>query len=80
MRTMEKGDDVSDYIALEELDFLWSLQDVKAFDRMWEQGLSVYEIAKALNRDPDEIAVLAIDRARKGKIGQRKGGAYGSTG
>ncbi|MNX81011.1 hypothetical protein D3C86_1126860 [compost metagenome] len=65
------------YIACEELDFTWGTEEAKTFDAMWEAGASVREIAKALGRDVDEVAILTIDRSRKGKIKPRQGGAMG---
>lgn len=66
------------YIALEELDFMWDQEDVKAFETMWELGWDCGRIAKELGRDPDEVALLVIDRARAGKIEPRKGGWFGT--
>lgn len=65
------------YIALEDLDFIWSRKEVRQFDCMWEQGLGVHDIAKVLGRDPDEVFILAMDRVRKGAISKRPGGIYG---
>lgn len=65
------------YLACEDMDFVWSDQQVALFDRMWEQGLSVWEIAEQFKRDPDDVAILAIDRARQEFIEPREGGAYG---
>lgn len=65
------------YIAGESLDFIWDERDVCLIDRMWEQGLSIYDIARSFGRDPDEVAILIIDRSRLGKIKPRKGGVYG---
>lgn len=66
------------YTALEELDFTWDWDDVTAFDRMWALGWDCGRIAKELGRDPDEIALLVIDRARAGKIQRRPGGWFGT--
>lgn len=35
-------------------------------------------IADAMGRDVDEVAILAMDRVRKRKIGKRTGGVWGS--
>lgn len=67
------------YIACEDVGINWEWDDrqVALFDRMWQQGMSIWDIAKAFDRDPDEVAILAIDRARQGFIERRPGGAYG---
>lgn len=65
------------YIACEEMDFTWCESEVREFDRMWDGGLGIEDIAKSFGRDTDEVAVLAIDRARQGKIGPRKYGVFG---
>jgi len=65
------------YVACEDLDFVWDERDVIQVDRMWEEGFSIDDIAKAFDRDTDEIALLVIDRARKGYIQPRKGGIRG---
>lgn len=64
------------YIALEEIDFLWSLEDVYEFELMWTKGVEketpihelIHEIAEYFNRDVDEVAVLVMCRKRKGRI------------
>ena len=65
------------YIALEFLDFVWCESDVRRFEQMWKQGMSVLEIADELGRDVDEVIVLAIDRAKLKKIKPRPGGLLG---
>lgn len=66
------------YIALEELDFVWDENDVTAFDRMWEMGWDCSRIAEELERDPDEVAILAMDRIRQNRIHPRHGGWFGT--
>jgi len=65
------------YIACEEMDFTWDERDAVEFDRMWEEGLCIKDIARAFDRDVDEVAILVIDRKRKGKIHDRPGGVLG---
>ena len=65
------------YLACENLDFVWDERDVGAFDHMWNEGMSIWDIAKAFDRDPDEVVILAIDRVKKGNIQKRKGGVWG---
>jgi len=64
------------YIACENLDFVWDAKDVFEFDRLWrilkDEGKNSYEIIQELSkhfeRDVDEVAILAMDRARRGRI------------
>lgn len=65
------------YIALEDMDFTWNEDEVLEFDRMWNEGLSLYDIARAFDRDPDEVALLVMDRVRSGYIRKRKNGIWG---
>lgn len=65
------------YLACEDLDFVWDEDEVLEFDRLWHAGASIYEIARHFRRDPDEVVILAIDRARQGFIGPRSGGVWG---
>lgn len=64
------------YYPCDDLEFAWCEGDVKEFDRMWHEGVSLWEIAENLKRDPDEVAILTIDRKRKGKIESRPSGVY----
>ncbi|MFB6364503.1 hypothetical protein ACFCP7_10615 [Paenibacillus elgii] len=68
---------MSVYIACNDLDFDWRESEVASFEQAWNDGLSIKEIAKAFNRDPDEVAILAMDRCRCGAISERPGGAWG---
>jgi hypothetical protein len=68
----------NDYIALEELDFTWNRQEVREFDELWNAGYSLEYIAEHFDRDVDEVAILAMDLAIKGKIGRRPGGVFGN--
>lgn len=65
------------YVCLESMDFVWDERDVLEFDRMWSEGLCIFDIARAFQRDPDEVAILVMDRARKGFIQERPGGWMG---
>lgn len=65
------------YLALEGLDFTFDEADLPEIKRMWEEGLSIWDMARAYERDPDEITVLIMSLAREGKIEPRPGGAKG---
>ncbi len=64
------------YIALEAgppFSFQWDQSDVREVIHLWDTGVSIYRIATKLGRDPDELAVLIIDLARREIIGWRRG-------
>lgn len=61
------------YIALEDLDFIWDERDVYKVEALWKDGTSIWAIAEKMNRDPDEIAVLIMDLARKEKVSKGRG-------
>ncbi|MEK5057685.1 hypothetical protein BK126_05300 [Paenibacillus sp. FSL H7-0326] len=69
---------VSIYLACEEMDFTWSREEVKEVDQMWNEGIDVRSIANKVQRDPDELLILIIDRAKKGFIKQRTRGLFGT--
>jgi hypothetical protein len=61
----------------EELEWEWEDKLVCVVEQMWANGNSVEWIAKELKKDPDEVLILLIDRARKGYINKRPGGVFG---
>jgi len=65
------------HIALADLDFSWYPHEVLKVRKMWQAGANIEDIAKAVKRDCDEVAVLLIDLARDGKIQRRRLGIYG---
>lgn len=56
------------YIACEEVNMIWSENEVSDFQKLWKEGRSIQQIAAHFKRDPDEIGLLVIDQARKGHI------------
>ncbi|WP_273125793.1 hypothetical protein [Bacillus weihaiensis] len=65
------------YYALDDCDshgisLDWYEEDVEEVDRLYTNGLTVKQIAKHFKRNIDDVAILIIDRAIKGKI-QPKG-------
>lgn len=68
------------YLACDELDFTWGTEEIYRFEELWKQGTDIKHIAKEFKRDPDELAILAIDRARQGRIERRQGGLLGVSG
>ncbi|MBG9938524.1 MULTISPECIES: helix-turn-helix domain containing protein [Bacillus] len=59
------------YIALEELDMFWDEDDVWRVQEAWNNNESVFAIGQRIERDPDEVALLLMDLARKGRIEKR---------
>ncbi|MCL6635493.1 MAG: hypothetical protein K6T29_06960 [Peptococcaceae bacterium] len=43
----------------------------------WNAGVPLGDIAGMVDMDPDDIAIILIDLARRGRIGRREGGALG---
>lgn len=56
----------------------WEEELVLAADQMWQLGYSPFKMASVLDRDPDEILILLVDRLRKEKIRMRAGGIIGT--
>jgi len=66
------------YIALENLDFVWCERtEIPVVERMWREGAPIWEIAEQVGRDVDEVAILIMDRVRKGFLKSRPGGVFG---
>lgn len=62
------------YIAVEEANFIWDERDVIRFREMWNQGMSLPEMAEVLRRHQAEVALLVIDQADKYLIKNRPTG------
>ena len=60
------------YIALEEMNFVWCWSEVEEFIQMWDDGTPFLEIAEHFGRDSDELALLLMDLARKGRVKSRR--------
>lgn len=63
------------YVALEAgpfFNFRWEPAQVRRMIRLWDAGVPIYHMAELLSRDPDEVAVLVIDLARRGIIEERR--------
>ena len=59
------------------LNWGWTRAELDTFRLLWEKGMPIWDIAKRMKRDPDEVAMLAIDQARSGGIKKRPGWAWG---
>lgn len=65
------------YLACEDMNFMWTRQQVKDFRILWEEGRSLDELARYFRRSQEEILILALDLGVKNKIKPRKGGLIG---
>lgn len=65
------------YLACENLDFVWSKQQVNDFKLLWKEGRNIDELARYFRRPQEEILILALDLGMKNRIGPRKGGLIG---
>ncbi|MNY77987.1 hypothetical protein D3C86_2180650 [compost metagenome] len=59
------------------MNLVWDEREARKLDEMWKKGYDIEVIAETLERDCDEVAILIIDRARKGKIKARETGVFG---
>ncbi|OOR67376.1 helix-turn-helix domain containing protein, partial [Bacillus cereus] len=49
----------------------WDEDDVWRVQEAWNNNESVFAIGQRIERDPDEVALLLMDLARKGRIEKR---------
>ena len=68
----------NNFIALMDLDFSWSWPKITLVRKLWIEGYKISEIAEQVDRIIDEVAILIMDQARKGKLHPRPGGVFGS--
>lgn len=62
------------YVALEEVNFMWSTHEVNDFIRLWEADVSLRGLQKRFRRSQNDIAVLILDLAQNGRIKPRAKG------
>lgn len=65
------------YIVCENFDFVWQEEQVFDFECQWHEGKTLKEMAKYFKRTPEDVLLLALDRAKLGTIKKRKGGLIG---
>ncbi len=65
------------YIACENLEFLWTKEEVNDFKRQWRHGASLQELSQYFNRTQEEVLILALDLGMKKRIHPRRGGLIG---
>ena len=69
---------LSVYVALEDVNFIWcEITEIPIVEKMWREGVPIWEIAERVGRDPDKVAILIMDRVRKGLLRSRPGGVFG---
>lgn len=69
------------YTALLEhskINFIWDESEILMFETLWKQGASLQDICKKLKKHHLNVALLILDRKRKGHIEIREGGLKGS--
>lgn len=58
----------NDYIALGGLDFSWKKKEVDKIITMVKRGATIITLSKVFKREGDEVFLLLLDLARRGKI------------
>ena len=64
---------------LEDIDFRWTLVQIRNFRDLWKSGTPGPGIAAHLRRDADEVSLLVMDQRRQNKISDREGGWFGCS-
>lgn len=65
------------YCALEIFDLSFYPAEVKRVKELWKDGLHLANIAKQMNREPEEIFALLLDLVSNQRIAPRKNGVWG---
>ena len=55
-------------IALDDLNFFWTLTEARKVKQGYRKKLHISEIAKNVNRPQDEVALLIMDLGRRGLL------------
>lgn len=62
-----------------DINWHWDLyNEVLLFDRLWEEGESMTEISRILEKSVDSVQLLKIDRMKRNKITKRQYDDYGN--
>lgn len=56
------------HLAGEEMNLIFRESEVNKTKKLYAAGENAWGIGKKLDRDPDEIAILIIDLARRGAL------------
>lgn len=62
-----------------EVKWGWTKSELFKFCRLWREGVSIQEIAKALGTNKRSIAMVVMDQAEQGYIQQRERGLEGGA-
>lgn len=65
------------YICCEDYDFRWDKKQIPEFRELWNEGWSIFDIAKVFKRKPQEVLFLVIDQDDRKTIKKRPGGIWG---
>jgi hypothetical protein len=65
------------YIALEQVDFIWSEDDLPRIREAWKEGMSIQHMSKYFKRKPLEVFLIVLDQIEHGYLVKREGGVYG---
>lgn len=67
-------------VLLEDIDiqWFWEEKELLEFDRLWTEGVSLWDIAERIGAEYHEAMLMMIDRRFKKKITKRKGGMNGT--
>ncbi|MBI6052336.1 hypothetical protein [Clostridium perfringens] len=64
-------------VILEDIDFLWSEEDIEVVKKLWERGTGIKDICKVIKREGDEVFLLLLHLVRSGEIKKRKSYIWG---
>lgn len=57
------------YVACEDVDFVWKVDQVADFDRLWKEGYrDLEQLSRYFKRSVPEVSFLVWDRAQSGRI------------
>lgn len=56
---------MTNYIPLEDMNFIWKVEQVNKVIECYNLGMNIRQIAKTVKRPNDECAVLIMDLGRK---------------
>lgn len=57
----------------------WPVRTVERVKRWWAEGMALAVMARRLNKDPDDVALLLFDLALTDEIQPRPGGCFGDS-
>ncbi|WP_277630373.1 hypothetical protein [Atopococcus tabaci] len=55
-------------LILENAKWIWQREEIEQFRQLWADGWNVKQIAALMKENPDDVALLVMDQAQKGKI------------